>query len=250
MGFLAWGRRPPCVPPAVPGGPTSIWGIGRVVAGDQVTDSGVVTSFLRSPRSKVLLLAAMMPLLAGCESLQEAEPVAKTVPVATMLVAVPTMAFLAGVLRAVTAAPVRDRSTGWLLPHRGVRVVRAVAAVSGGTPLAVVAAWAFVGVGFAYREPTYSMFSWEDAVGVAAIVLGVAFALAVVVLGVATAMTSSSHRIRRGARYAWTVVAVVSLALPFLLVWTLPLAIAGHVAGTEPEPELWHPPRSPIASGQ
>ena len=158
----------------------------------------------------------------GCGEMQEAEPVAKTVPVGLVILSATVGLVLIATVKAIRRA---DRSAG---PLRAPRL--AAALVLAPTALTGVAATGFLAavVAFGYREAHVDVFSWADMVGFAAIVGGITAVTHAVLSVVAVGVTSSSRRARNTARVAlWVLVVGLGAAWGAGLVW-LPALVAAH----------------------
>lgn len=167
---------------------------------------------MRSSRPRLLVLSLLgSVVLPACEEMQDPEPLAKTVPVALLLVALsagPGLLLLRTVFRKATG---HASAHGSAAPLRFPRLTAAlvVAPVTlVGVALVLVAAW---DVGFAYRRPHLSIWSWESAVELWAVVLGVV-AVALAVSSVTALAVLSRHRLERAAGIAILVAAVVGLS--------------------------------------
>jgi hypothetical protein len=179
---------------------------------------------MRSAFAAVVLLSC-----SGCGEMQEAEPVAKTVPVGLLILSATLGLVVVATVKAMRRA---DRSTS---PLRAPRL--AAALVLAPTALTGVAATGFLtAVGaFGYREAHVDVFSWADMVGFAAIVGGITAVTHALLSVVAVGITSASRRARNSARAAlWVLVVGFGAASGAGLVWLPALAAAHWTAGPLP----------------
>ena len=165
-----------------------------------------------SPRHRLLTLSLLgLVVLPACEEMQDPEPLTKTVPVALLLLAVP-LALAAVLVRTVfrkarAHAVAEGPASALRYPRITATLVVAPLLVLGAV-MAVAAGW---NVGFDYRRPHMSMWSWDEAVELWAMLL----ASAVVALGISCAAALavlSRHRRERNAGIVLLVLAVAGLS--------------------------------------
>lgn len=166
-------------------------------------------------RLRLAAIAAVGPLLGACEEYQPAEPIGKTVPVALMLAAVMIGAHVA-LVRVSTQRLRRphDGASAGDFDHRNappLRYPRATYAATvapvlvPGLGLALVTC-AVVGIG--YREPSYSLFGWDEMV-VITLTLAAFSAAATMIAAVVASSLVSRAPVRRTIARVVLIVAVV-----------------------------------------
>lgn len=170
---------------------------------------------------RLLLLVPAAFVLTGCETLQEAEPVGKTVPVAALIGGAWALVVM-GSVSAVSRMVRRNRDAHVVRWPAWTAALAVAPALIVGTAVMSFLTWA---VAFEYRDAHYSLFSWEDTVGIAGIVGGL-FAVGIAVsLGVVALLVARSPRLL----IAGQVVLVTPVAIGLLAGLGDPAAIA--VAG-------------------
>jgi hypothetical protein len=134
-------------------------------------------------RVVALLLAALV--LSGCEEHQAAVPLARSLPMALLQLAVVSLVVVGGsvVFRRMAVA----RGAAQLRPHTVRRILAVYPAAVAGGLLAWVLLW-IATVALGYREPTYQLFSWSDSVVIAWISVASCAPLALLHLRMAAAL--------------------------------------------------------------
>ncbi len=135
-------------------------------------------------RSRAAALAAL-PLLAACESPQEPEPLEKTMPTAAGIVGVWAAVVLTVVYVAVRWI-VRRSDQSIVGSPIAITLLTIVPAVLATAPIVLGVAWV---VAFGYQDPTYSLFSWDDTVGIHVVLAGVSVIAIVATAAVAVLAT-------------------------------------------------------------
>lgn len=184
---------------------------------------------------------AAVPMLAACESPQDPEPLDKTVPTAAGIVGA-----WAGLALAVVYVAVR-----WIVRRRDQAVVgnpiaiallTIVPAVLATAPIVLGVAWV---VAFGYTEPTSSLFSWDDAVGIHVVVAGTS-AVAIVATAAVAVLATHQNRtvvavgqlilaVPTGAAVAGLVTTEPSLGALLGLLCTAPWAVAFALSWQQPD---------------
>lgn len=126
-----------------------------------------------------------LPLLAACESPQDPEPLEKTMPTAAGIVGVWAAAVLTVVYVAVRWI-VRRRDQSIVANPIAIAVLTIVPAVLATAPIVLGVAWV---VAFEYQDPTYSLFSWDDTVGIHVVLAGTSVIAVVATAAVAELAT-------------------------------------------------------------
>ncbi len=141
-------------------------------------------------RSRAAALAAL-PLLAACESPQDAEPLEKTMPTAAGIVGLWAGAVLTIVYVAVRWI-VRRRNQSVVGSPIAITLLTIVPAVLATAPIVLGVAWV---VAFGYQDPTYSLFSWDDTVGIHVVLAGVSVIAIVATAAVAVLATHPNRMV-------------------------------------------------------
>ncbi len=187
------------------------------------------------PKLRLVALALLAALLAGCETEQEAVPLALSVPVALILLIALPVCWIGGHLlvrelgrrvgrRHLAPSPeLRLRWSG-LTAALAVAPVAAVAVF--GWP---VTCWY---VATSYREPTYELFAWEGIVVISAIMGALIGILGIVSTLVGQGLVSGRRRTVIAARIVLGLVTIGLLLVGWIgLIW-LPALLLSFVADT------------------
>ena len=159
-------------------------------------------------RARLTALVLSLPVLAGCEEEQAAVPLSTSLPTALLLLAGMVLVLGGGWRWFERINLGRDASRD--RPHPVRRLLVVYPAAIAGVLVVWTSLWIF-GVAFAYREPTYSLFSWTDTVWIAAIMLAITAPIALLHLRMISALW-------RGRRWADV---VLGLQAGLALVWGL-----------------------------
>lgn len=134
--------------------------------------------------SRAAALAAL-PLLAACDSPQEPEPLEKTIPTAAGVVGIWAAVVLTVVY--VTVRWIARRSDQAVVANPiAITLLTIVPAVLATAPIVLGIAWV---VAFGYQDPTYSLFSWDDTVGIHVVLAGVSVVAIIATAAVAVLAT-------------------------------------------------------------
>ena len=183
-------------------------------------------------------LVVVVASTAGCESEQQAVPLAQSLPVALfMFVALPALWIGAQMLirhvgralarRLFAPAPVRRL--------RWPRLTAAFAAAPVVIPVAVFWAAGCVYIAVGFEQPTYDLFAWDEWVVILAVLGAIGLVLGLVSTLVASALWSGRRRGVLAARWILGLVALATSPVYVGLLW-LPALVLSFITASSTNP--------------
>ena len=181
-------------------------------------------------------------MLAACESPQDPEPIRKTLPTAAGIVGVWAAIVLAVLFLSIRWIA-RRRERALVTTPIAVALLAIVPVALAGAPLVLGLAWI---VAFGYQEPTVSLFSWDDTVGIHVFVAGVSVVAILAAASVSLLATHSNRAVvaigqmalavPTGAMAATLVAADSAQASLIALLCTAPWAVAFVLSWQQRDP--------------